>query len=60
MEEPGLERLPISGMPIKLSKTPGRIETRAPRVGEHNDEIYRGLLGYDRERIAELEAEGII
>lgn len=60
MEEPGLERLPICGIPIKLSKTPGRIETRAPRVGEHNDEIYQGLLGYSQERIAELEAEGII
>ena len=60
MEEPGLERLPICGMPIQLSKTPSRIERRAPRVGEHNDDIYRGLLGYSEDRISALQSEGII
>ena len=60
MEEPGLEKLPVSGIPIKLSKTPGRIETRAPRVGEHNDDIYQGLLGYGESDIADLKAQGII
>jgi crotonobetainyl-CoA:carnitine CoA-transferase CaiB-like acyl-CoA transferase len=34
-EHPGLEAVPISGVPIKLSKTPGTAERRAPRVGEH-------------------------
>lgn len=60
MEEPGLENLPICGIPIKLSKTPGRVETRAPRVGEHNDRIYQRMLGYSDEYIAELEESGII
>lgn len=59
-EEPGLERVPICGMPVKLSKTPGRIESRAPRVGEHNEEIYRGLLSYSDEIIADLRADGTI
>jgi len=60
MEEPGLENLPICGIPIKLSKTPGRVETRAPRVGEHNREIFKGLLGYSDDEIADLEENGII
>ena len=49
MEVPGLAPLPVSPNPIKLSKTPGRIKTRAPRPGEHNREVYSGLLGYPQE-----------
>lgn len=57
---PGLEAVPISGIPIKLSVTPGSVEHRAPRVGEHNIRYYRDLLGYDDARIAQLAEAGII
>ena len=60
LEESGLENFPVCGIPFKLSKTPGRVQTRAPRVGEHNLEIYGGLLGYSPERIQELKERGII
>ena len=60
MEVEGLENMPVCGTPFKLSKTPGKIERRAPRVGEHNKEIYRGILGYGDQRIADLEARGVI
>jgi crotonobetainyl-CoA:carnitine CoA-transferase CaiB-like acyl-CoA transferase len=60
LEEPGLERVPICGIPVKLSKTPGRIESRAPRVGEHNEQIYGNLLRYSEELIADLRADGTI
>ncbi|MFC1895118.1 CaiB/BaiF CoA transferase family protein [Thermodesulfobacteriota bacterium] len=60
MEVPGLENLPICGMPVKLSRTPGRIERRAPRVGEHNHEIYGELLGFDDQRMDELRSHGVI
>lgn len=29
------------GLPIKLSKTPGQVGQRPPRLGEHNDEIVK-------------------
>jgi crotonobetainyl-CoA:carnitine CoA-transferase CaiB-like acyl-CoA transferase len=57
---PGLDHVPISGMPISLSASPGSIRRRAPRVGEHNVEIYEALLGYDRTRLSSLHAEGIL
>jgi crotonobetainyl-CoA:carnitine CoA-transferase CaiB-like acyl-CoA transferase len=60
MEVPGLKPLPVSPNPIKLSKTPARIETRAPRPGEHNLEIYGRLLGYTRETLADLAEKGLI
>jgi crotonobetainyl-CoA:carnitine CoA-transferase CaiB-like acyl-CoA transferase len=60
MEEPGLNQLPVSGIQAKLSKTPGRVKTRAPRVGEHNEEIYKGLLGYNRVLLKELKEKAVI
>lgn len=60
LEAPGLENVPLSGIPIKLSETPGRVEHRAPRVGEHNDHYYGELLGYSDEKVASLLASGII
>ncbi len=60
LEEPGMENVPVSGVPIRLSATPGTVEHRAPRVGEHNDYVYREVLGYPEERIRALRAEGFI
>ncbi len=60
LEEPGLERMPTSGIPARLSKTPGCITERAPRVGEHNDEIYQDLLGYSTATLDDLKRKGVI
>ena len=34
--------LPLLGIPIKLSETPGSIRRRAPRLGEHADAVFNG------------------
>jgi len=60
LEEPGLNEVPICGMPVRLSKSPGAVETRAPRVGEHNDYFYGEVLGYSQEKIEGLSAAGVI
>jgi len=46
VEHPGVGKVPLIGIPIKFSKTPGKIKTIAPMLGEHNEEIYCGLVGY--------------
>jgi formyl-CoA transferase len=44
-----------------LSETPGTIRNAGPaRPGQHNDEIYHGLLGKTEEEIAALRAEGVL
>jgi len=60
MEAQGLERMPIGGISARLSRTPGRITSRAPRVGEHNEDVYRDLLGYRAERLEDLRKQGAI
>jgi crotonobetainyl-CoA:carnitine CoA-transferase CaiB-like acyl-CoA transferase len=52
--------LTFPGPFAKMSATPIGSTTRAPRVGEHSDEIYRGMLGVAPERLIKLRAAGSI
>ena len=44
----------------RLSHAPGRVYSPAPLIGQHNDEIYRGLLGFEDSEIEALRADGTI
>ena len=44
----------------KLSETPGEIKTLGPRLGEHNDEIYRRLLGIPKITLEKFKKKGVI
>lgn len=48
------------GMPLKFSGAQVGFDQPPPGVGEHNEAIYGGLLGYSSERIAELRRDGVI
>jgi len=44
-----------------LSETPGTIRCAGPaRPGQHNDDVYVGLLGKSGSELAELQAEGVV
>ncbi|MFC1984775.1 CaiB/BaiF CoA transferase family protein [Chloroflexota bacterium] len=60
VEHPGVGKVPLVGIPFKLSRTPGKIKTTHPLVGEHNKETYCDLLGYTDQEIAQLQEEGLI
>jgi crotonobetainyl-CoA:carnitine CoA-transferase CaiB-like acyl-CoA transferase len=52
--------LSATGVPIRFSGARASLERPAPGLGEHNDHVYRELLGYSQERIAELAEESVI
>jgi crotonobetainyl-CoA:carnitine CoA-transferase CaiB-like acyl-CoA transferase len=56
----GSGKIPVSNSPLKMSATPLKIERSFPSVGQHNEEIYTGVLGYTRKQVAKLEEEGVI
>jgi CoA:oxalate CoA-transferase len=60
LNHPGIGKMPVSGIVIKLSKTPGSIKTPVPKIGQHNMEIYHDLLGHTEEEIAKLKEQGVI
>ena len=46
------------GIPIKLSDTPGAVETAPPKFGEHNGSILRSL-GFSEEQVKEFAQRGV-
>jgi len=56
--EAGTVRYP--GAPYRHARTPWNIVRPAPRLGEHNGEIYRGELGMAAARLQALEAAAVI
>ena len=55
---PRLGKIASPGSPAKLRRTPW-LPGRAPLLGEHNREVYRGL-GYTQREIKKLQSAGII
>lgn len=51
--------VPVLGVPVKLSRTPGRIERPPPGLGEHTDEIL-GQLGHPAGQIRRWRDAGVI
>jgi crotonobetainyl-CoA:carnitine CoA-transferase CaiB-like acyl-CoA transferase len=49
-----------TGTPLKMSETPGQVRWLAPSPGEHNEDVFVGLLGYSRDDLARWSAEGVI
>jgi formyl-CoA transferase len=57
---PDFGTLKMQNVAPRLSETPGGIRAPSPQLGEHNDEIYRGLLGLSEERYAALKERKVI
>jgi crotonobetainyl-CoA:carnitine CoA-transferase CaiB-like acyl-CoA transferase len=57
---PGLRRsVPVSGLPVDLSATPGKSPERPPLLGEHTDAVL-AELGYTPAEITALREQGVV
>jgi crotonobetainyl-CoA:carnitine CoA-transferase CaiB-like acyl-CoA transferase len=60
IDHPVYGPLTTTGTPLKLSETPGRVRWLAPMPGEHNEEVFAGVLGHSPEELERWRAEGVI
>ncbi|MDP2952321.1 MAG: CoA transferase, partial [Chloroflexota bacterium] len=61
VEHPELgESLIYPGAPYRSTETSWRISRRAPLIGEHNEEVYLGEMGFTSEELATLKQAGVI
>lgn len=55
VENPGTSPITIAGVPIKMTVTPGRVDRRAPLLGEHTREVLKAA-GLSDAEISAIEA----
>jgi crotonobetainyl-CoA:carnitine CoA-transferase CaiB-like acyl-CoA transferase len=60
MEHPKAGRIKMTGVPIKLSSTPGAAKTPPPVLGDSTEAILGEVLGYSAEKIEQLKSEGAV
>jgi CoA:oxalate CoA-transferase len=60
VDQPISGKVKLTGSVYKMSRTPGDRKKIIPAVGEHNEEIYCGLLGIDAQELQKLKEESVI
>ena len=56
IEHPRLGKQQVQNLPVTLSRTPGKVVSASPELGEHTDQVL-GELGYSKADIEELKRE---
>jgi crotonobetainyl-CoA:carnitine CoA-transferase CaiB-like acyl-CoA transferase len=60
VNDPVIGEVTMPGALPKFSRTPGHVWSTGPYVGEHNNDVFRNVLGYDDEKIEALRRNGVI
>jgi crotonobetainyl-CoA:carnitine CoA-transferase CaiB-like acyl-CoA transferase len=51
---------PYEGLQFRLSQTPGELRFAAPTMGQHNEVVFKEILGMEEEEIRRLTEEKVI
>jgi CoA:oxalate CoA-transferase len=60
INHPGAGAVHLPSSPVRLSRTPSRVDRPAPRLGEHTAEVLKAWLGLEGEAITALTGQGVI
>ena len=59
-KDPRVGEIAMPNVVPRLSDTPGSIDSLGPALGEHNDDVYKTLLGMSDREIGTLKDKGVI
>ncbi len=54
------QEIEVIANPVKMSATPADYRVPPPTLGQHNDQVLRGLLGMDDAAMATLKEKGVL
>lgn len=60
VEHPTCGKIKVTGVPVKLSQTPGAVELPPPTLGQHTEEILTRVLDYSKSEVEKLKKEKVI
>jgi formyl-CoA transferase len=60
MDHPLAGKVSLVRSPMRFSATPLEHKTPPPTLGQHTDEVLRGLLGMSAEEVGRLRAAGVL
>jgi succinyl-CoA:(S)-malate CoA-transferase subunit B len=60
MVDDRIGEMSIPNLVPRLSDTPGSVNWLGPKLGEHNDEVFKGLLDMADDEIRKLQSAGVI
>jgi crotonobetainyl-CoA:carnitine CoA-transferase CaiB-like acyl-CoA transferase len=60
VEDPEIGPFPMQNVVPRLTETPGGVHWTGPALGQHNDEVYGGLLGIGEAEREKLREGGIV
>ena len=60
VEDPEIGPFPMQGVVPRLTETPGGVRWTGPSLGQHNEEVFGGVLGLDADERGALRGRGIV
>ncbi len=60
IDHPTCGKIKVTGIPVKLSQTPGAVELPPPTLGQHTEEILTRVLGYSKSEVERFRKEKAI
>jgi crotonobetainyl-CoA:carnitine CoA-transferase CaiB-like acyl-CoA transferase len=60
LTHPTAGEIRVTGVPVKLSETPGAVRHPAPRLGEHTQAALQGILGLEDAELETLTKDGVL